>query len=79
MQGTINGSTMTFHMAVPSGGFSNMMASCSLGMDGQATMSNDGHTMTGTYLGNMSGMMSGMMSTVSCGGAMGNGQFTLTR
>jgi hypothetical protein len=48
-------------------------------VDGQGQMSDDGHTMTGTYSGNMSGMMSGMMSTVSCGGAMNSGQFTLTR
>jgi hypothetical protein len=76
MQGTISGSTVTFHMAVPNGGFGGMMSSCSMGMDGQATMSQDGHTMTGTYSGNMSGMMSQMQS---CGGAMNNGQFTLTR
>jgi len=60
----------------PNGGFSGMMSSCSMRMDGQATMSEDGHTMTGTYSGNMSGMMSSMQS---CGGAMNNGQFTLTR
>jgi hypothetical protein len=76
MQGTISGSTVTFHMAVPNGGFGGMMSSCSMGMDGQATMSQDGHTMTGTYSGNMSGMMSQMQS---CGGTMNNGQFTLTR
>lgn len=54
---------------------------CSMGMDGQGTMSDDGHTMTGTYLGNMAGMMSGgmMNQTQSCGSAMNNGQFTLTR
>ncbi|HEY3381611.1 MAG TPA: hypothetical protein VGK32_07575 [Vicinamibacterales bacterium] len=79
MQGTVNGSTMTFHMTVPNGGFNGMMSSCSMGVDGQATMSSDGHTMTGTYSGAMSGMMSGGMMNQSCGGAMNNGQFTLTR
>jgi hypothetical protein len=56
-----------------------MMSSCALGVDGQATMSSGGHTMTGTYSGTMSGMMSGGMMGQSCGGAMNNGQFTLTR
>lgn len=79
MQGTVSGSTMTFHMTVPTGGFDGMMASCAMGVDGQATMSSDGHTMTGTYSGNMSGMMSGGMMGQSCGGALNNGQFTLTR
>ncbi len=82
MQGTVNGRTMTFHMSVPNGGFSGMMSSCSMSIDGQAVMSDDGHTMTGTYTGTMAGMMSqasGMMSQTSCGGAMSNGQFTLNR
>lgn len=79
LQGTISGSTVTFHMAVPNGGFGGMMSSCSMGMDGQATMSDDGRTMTGTYSGGMSGMMSGGMMNQSCGGSMANGHFTLTR
>jgi hypothetical protein len=79
MQGTVNGSTMTFHMTVPSGSFSGMMSTCTMGLDGQATMSSDGHTMIGTYSGSMSGMMSGGMMGQSCGGAMNNGQFTMTR
>ena len=76
MQGTISGSTMTFHMAVPNGGFSGIMSSCSMSLDGQAQMSDDGRTMTGTYSGSISGMMSSMQS---CGGAMNNGRLTLTR
>ncbi len=79
MQGTVNGQTVTFHMDVPSGGFSGTMSSCGMSADGQATMSADGHTMTGTYSGSMSGMMSGGMMGQSCGGTMGNGHFTLTR
>jgi len=81
MRGTVNGRTVTFHMDIPNGGFSGMMASCSMGMDGQGMMSDDGRTMTGTYSGNMAGMMSGgmMNQTQSCGSAMNNGQFTLTR
>ncbi|MCX6545787.1 MAG: hypothetical protein NTV05_15415 [Acidobacteria bacterium] len=79
MQGAISGSTVSFHMTVPSGGFSGTMSSCSMLVDGQGQMSDDGHALTGTYSGSMSGMMSGMMSTVSCGGAMNSGQFTLTR
>jgi hypothetical protein len=47
-----------------------------MAVDGQAQMSGDGHTMTGTYSGKMSGMMSSMPS---CGAAMNNGRFTLTR
>jgi hypothetical protein len=76
MRGSVNGRTVTFHMDVPNGGFSGMRSSCSMDMDGQATISDDGHTMTGTYSGNMSGMMSQMQS---CGDAMNNGRFTLTR
>lgn len=67
---------MTFHMAVPNGNFTGMMSSCSMSADGQVQMSDDGHTMTGTYSGSMSGMMSQMQS---CGGAMNNGHVTLTR
>jgi hypothetical protein len=76
MQGTISGATMTFHMSIANGGFSGMMSSCSMLVDGQAQMSEDGHTMTGTYSGRMSGMMSSMQS---CGDAMNDGHFTLTR
>lgn len=79
MTGTMNGNTLTFHMSVPAGGFGGQMTSCSMGIDGQGTMSDDGHTMTGTYTGSMSGMMSGGMMGQSCGGAMNNGQFTMTR
>ncbi|MGE5361642.1 MAG: hypothetical protein ACM3NQ_21715 [Bacteroidales bacterium] len=79
MTGTVNGSTVTFHMQVPTGGFSGAMSPCSMGMDGQATVSADGHTMTGTYSGSMSGMMAGGMMNQSCGGAMNSGRFTLTR
>jgi hypothetical protein len=79
MQGTVNGSAMTFHMSVPSGGFSGMMSTCAMSVDGQATVSSDGHTMTGTYSGSMSGMMSGGMMGQSCGSAMTGGAFTLTR
>jgi hypothetical protein len=63
------------------GGFGGGMAFCPMGMDGQCTMSDDGRTLTGACSGNMSGMMSGGMMTQaqSCGGAMNNGQFALTR
>ncbi len=79
MRGTVNGGTVSFHMDVPDGGFSGMMSSCSMSVDGQATLSSDGHTMTGTYSGSMSGMMSGGMMGRPCGGTMSNGHFTLTR
>jgi hypothetical protein len=79
MTGTMNGNTLTFHMTVPAGGFTGQMSPCSMGVDGQGTMSDDGHTMTGTYTGSMSGMMSGGMMGQSCGGTMNNGQFTMTR
>jgi hypothetical protein len=77
MQGTVSGSTVTFHMVVPTGGFGGMMSSCSMSMEGKAQMSDDGRTMTGTYSGSMSGMMSQMPQP--CGGPMSNGSFTLTR
>jgi hypothetical protein len=35
MQGAISGSTMTFHMTVPNGGFNGMMSSCSMGIEWQ--------------------------------------------
>jgi len=76
MQGTLSGNTMTFHMVIPTGGFNGSMSPCSMGVDGTATISTDGMTMTGTYGGQMSGMM-GQQQT--CGGAMTNGQFTMTR
>jgi hypothetical protein len=37
------------------GGFGGVMALCSMGMDGQGTISDGGRTMTGTYSGNLSG------------------------
>ena len=79
MRGTVNGQALTFHMDVPSGGFSGMMSACSMGVDGQGTMSADGHTLTGTYSGSLVGMMTAGMMNQSCGGAMNNGQFTMTR
>ncbi len=81
LRGTVNGRTASFHVDVAAGGFSGTMSSCTMTLDGQATMSDDGKTLTGTYGGTMSGMMSsanGMMNQ-PCGGAMSNGQFTLTR
>ena len=81
MQGTMTGTGLTFHLSVPSGGFSGMMGPCSMGLDASAAVSADGRTMTGTYSGTMSGTMSsGMMSQMqACGGPMNNGHFTLTR
>ena len=35
MQGAISGSTMTFHMTVPNGGFNGTMSSCSMGIEWQ--------------------------------------------
>lgn len=80
LRGTVNGRAVSFHMDMSNGGFTGMMSACSMSMDGQATMAEDRHTMTGTYSGSMSGMMSpGGMMNQSCGGPMNNGQFTLTR
>ncbi len=80
MRGTVNGQTLSFHMDVPTGGFSGMMSACAMSMDGQATVSDDGRTITGTYSGSMSGMMSsGGMMGQSCGGPMNAGHFTLSR
>jgi hypothetical protein len=51
MRGTVKGRTVSFHMDVPNGGFTGMMASCVMAADGEATMSADGRTITGTYAG----------------------------
>ena len=80
MQGTMTGNRVTFHMNVPTGGFSGAMGPCSMGVDAVVDVSDDGRSMTGTYGGAMSGMMAGMMSQPqSCGGVMSNGRLTLTR
>jgi hypothetical protein len=81
MSGTVNGKSVSFHMEVKAGGFSGMMSTCGMMIDGQGMMSEDGHTMTGSYTGAFSGMMSsGMMGMMQpCGGTMGNGTFSLTR
>ena len=76
MQGTLNGRKLTFHMAVPNGGFAASMSACSMSMDGNADISDDGMTLMGTYGGQMSGMMSQMQN---CGGALNNGHFTMKR
>lgn len=79
MRGTVNGRAFSFHIEMPSGSFTGMMAACSMVMDGDGMMSDDGHTMTGTYSGTLAGMMGMMGSSQSCGGAMSNGTFTATR
>jgi len=76
LQGSVTGSTLDFQLAVPPGGFTAPMASCSMAMAGQATMSADGRTLTGTFTGHMSGTM---MGGSSCGGPLNGGRFTLTR
>lgn len=81
MRGTMSGRSFSFHMDVKAGGFSGMMSTCGMVMDGQGMMSDDGHTMTGSYTGAFSGMMSSGMSGMMqpCGGTMGNGTFSMTR
>ena len=76
IRGTVDGRTVAVHMEVPTGGFTAMMSGCAMALDGQATISDDGHTMTGTYDGHMSGMMSQMET---CGSQLGDGHFTLSR
>jgi hypothetical protein len=79
MSGHSSGSAIVLHMTVPNARFVGAMSSCSMAMDGQATMSSAGHTMTGPFTDSLSGMMSGWMMNQSSGGAMNNGQFALTR
>ena len=39
MRGAVNGKSITFRMEVPVGGFGGMMATCSMVIDGEGTMS----------------------------------------
>lgn len=76
IRGAVNGRSIGFHMEVPTGGFGGMMATCSMVMDGEGTLSDDGLKMTGTYTGSLAGMMGPQRS---CGGALSRGTFSMTR
>jgi hypothetical protein len=79
LSGTMNGRVLTFHVDVPTGGFSGTLATCAMSLDGQATISLDGQNLNGTYVGNLSGTMSGATAGQPCGGAISDGRFTLAR
>ena len=76
IRGAVNGKSISFHMEVPTGGFAGTMAACSMAIDGQGTISDDGHKFTGSYTGAFTGMMSPQRS---CGGNLSRGTFSLTR
>ena len=76
IRGVVNGKTITFHMEVPAGGFAGAMATCSMVIDGEGTMSDDGGKITGSYTGSLAGMIGPQRS---CGGALGRGTFSMAR
>jgi hypothetical protein len=76
IRGTVNGKSITFRMEVPTGGFANTMAACSMVIDGEGTTSDDGRKITGTYTGSLAGMMTPQRS---CGGTLSRGSFSMAR
>jgi hypothetical protein len=76
IRGTVNGKSISFHMEVPTGGFAGAMATCSMVIDGEGTMSADGGKITGSYTGSLAGMIGPQRS---CGGALGRGTFSMAR
>jgi hypothetical protein len=76
IRGAVNGQSITFRMDVPTGGFGGMMARCSMVIDGEGTVSDDGRKITGSYTGSLTGMMALQRS---CGGTLGRGTFSMTR
>src|SRR5436190_23879496 len=48
IRGVVNGKTITFHMEVPAGGFAGAMATCSMVIDGEGTLADDGRKITGS-------------------------------
>ena len=76
VQGAVTGASITFRMEVPTGGFGGAMATCSMVIDGEGTMTDDGRRITGSYTGALAGTMTLQRS---CGGALSRGTFSMTR
>ncbi len=76
IRGTVNGKSITFRMEVPAGGFAGGMAACSLVIDGQGTVADDGSKIAGTYSGTLGGMITPQRS---CGGTLSRGTFSMNR
>lgn len=66
VSGTLSGSTVTFTLSVPAGGFDAPFATCSASITGQGTLADT--TLTATYAGSN-----------SCSGAVTGGVATLTK
>ena len=76
IRGAVTGKSITFRMEVPTGGFGGMMATCSMVIDGEGTLSDDGRRITGSYTGSFAGLMALQRS---CGGTLSHGTFAMTR
>jgi hypothetical protein len=66
VSGTLSGTSVTFSLTIPSGGFDAPFADCNASASGQGTAS--ASTVSATYSG-----------TNSCSGAIASGQLSLTR
>jgi hypothetical protein len=76
IRGAVSGKSISFRMEVPAGGFAGTMATCSMVVDGDGTMSDDGRRISGTYTGAFAGTMPPQRS---CGGTLSRGAFSMTR
>ena len=76
IRGTVKDKSITFHMEVPVGGFAGAMAACSMVIDGEGTMADDGSKITGRYTGSLAGMIGPQRS---CGGTLSRGTVSMTR
>jgi hypothetical protein len=76
IRGVVNGKSISFHMEVPAGGFAGAMAPCSMVIDGEGTMADDGRKITGNYTGSLAGMIGPQRS---CGGTLSRGTFSMAR
>jgi hypothetical protein len=66
VSGTVSGSSITFSISIPAGGFDSPFGSCSANISGTGQASSS--SITGTYSGSN-----------SCSGDVGSGQFTVTK
>lgn len=66
LSGTMSGTTLSFTMSIPAGGFGEPYASCSANASGQGTVT--GSSISATYTGSS-----------SCSGAIAGGIITLSR
>jgi len=74
--GTVTGRSIGIRIEVPAGGFGGMMATCSMVIDGEGTMSDDGGKISGNYTGSLAGTIAPQRS---CGGTLSRGTFSMTR